>query len=94
MGNVREWCRDRWAPYRDTGVTERDPEGPTSPEAGATDYVIRGGSFAYWADQTFTTRPRRPDPKDLRELTTKELTENETASDLGFRVVIEWPPRP
>jgi len=87
-GNVREWCRDVWAPYQSSTSPLRNPTGPArgGETTEATPYVTRGGSFAVWKDQTRTTRPRRPLPDDL---TARNLTEDGTAEDLGFRVVIE-----
>ena len=61
---------------------------------GHSPYPIRGGSFATWADQIKTTRARKADPEDTTELTYRQLAEDQTADDLGFRVVIEWPPPP
>ncbi|SIO05792.1 serine/threonine protein kinase [Singulisphaera sp. GP187] len=87
-GNVREWCRDVWAPYASSTDPIKNPVVTTVPNTGSLQYVIRGGSFAVWSDRTRTTRPRRPETDDQ---TTSELAEDQTAEDLGFRVVIEWP---
>jgi serine/threonine-protein kinase len=88
-GNVREWCRDRWAYYAKSDHPARDPEGPPA-RAGATDeFVVRGGSFATFADAVRTTRPRRPRPDLDGSLTADELAKNGAASDLGFRLVVE-----
>jgi serine/threonine-protein kinase len=83
-GNVREWCRDSWAPYTDSAADR----GTT----GGFDFVVRGGSFASHADQFRTTRPRRIDQND--HPTADMLTEDQAAYDIGFRVVIEWSPKP
>jgi serine/threonine-protein kinase len=90
-GNVREWCRDLWARYVDTGSPEVNPSGPASSEGATGEHVIRGGSFLTFADMFRTTRPRRQD-KDAP--TAGELAEDGSASDLGFRVVLERPARP
>lgn len=87
-GNVREWCRDVWAPYLVSPEPLNNPVVTTVPKKGLPEYVTRGGSFAVWSDRIRTTRPRRPDKDDQ---TTIELAEDHTAEDLGFRVVIDWP---
>jgi serine/threonine-protein kinase len=90
-GNVREWCRDRWAKYRASTVSLRDPgesDGHATTASSPLDWAIRGGSFCTFKDQFRTTRPRRTEPD---EHTGRQLGEDGTADDLGFRVVIEWP---
>lgn len=87
-GNVREWCRDIWAPYVLTAEPLKNPVNTTVPKEGSPEYVIRGGSFAVWKDRTRTTRPRRPEKDDDTAI---ELADDHTAEDLGFRVVLEWP---
>ncbi len=47
LGNVSEWCRDWFAPYSATHIT--DPQGP----AQGKDRVVRGGS---WYDAPNTSR--------------------------------------
>jgi serine/threonine-protein kinase len=91
-GNVREWCRDRWAPYRASEQPLVDPvaAGPGTP--GALDFVIRGGSYDSFADLFRTTRPRRVGPEDRP--TYEQLAADQAADDVGFRVVIEWPRKP
>ena len=90
-GNVREWCRDVWSLYDRSPKPLDNPGGPDPPENGRADYVIRGGSFMFWADKNHTTRPRRTDDEDPMF---KQLAEDGGADDLGFRVVLEWPPKP
>jgi serine/threonine protein kinase/formylglycine-generating enzyme required for sulfatase activity len=96
-GNVREWCRDRWTKYAASTSPSspplHDPAGPDAPQnpAGPLDHVVRGGSFATWYDLFRTTRPRRVDADDR---TARQLVEDRSADDLGFRVVIEWPVAP
>ncbi len=90
-GNVREWCRDVYAEYTGSDKPTIDPQGPEPPQGGKVDYVIRGGSFRTYADQNHTTRPRHAQ-KD--EVTGEQLADNGSADDVGFRVVLEWPPRP
>jgi serine/threonine-protein kinase len=89
-GNVREWCRDRWGLYEASAVARRDPEGPRE----GTGYVVRGGSFNTWLDLIRTTRPRRPNFNEDGAPTADQIKEDGSADDLGFRVVIEWPPKP
>lgn len=88
-GNVREWCRDVWAPYSASPTPLQNPTGPPVPKSGPVEYVMRGGSFTIWADRVRTTRPRRP--AEDEGATTSELAEDQTAEDLGFRVVLERP---
>jgi len=113
-GNVREWCRDVWAPYTFSSDPVVDPQGPPPPGKLAYSlltgrppsvddtqgppqpgtfaaYVIRGGSYLSFADQFATTGPRQPDRGNH---TVAELDQYGAARDLGFRLVIEWPPRP
>src|SRR5262249_3587468 len=90
-GNVREWCRDRWAPYTNAVDPPIDPLGSERASAGPFDYVVRGGSFASYADRFRTTRPRRVDRDEYP--TAEQLAEDQAAYDVGFRVVIEWPRR-
>jgi serine/threonine protein kinase/formylglycine-generating enzyme required for sulfatase activity len=76
-GNVREWCRDVWEPF----VPAREPlvdhvGPPRTPEAL---YVIRGGSFITRVDRGSTIARTDREPAD------------QTAKDLGFRLVIECP---
>jgi eukaryotic-like serine/threonine-protein kinase len=94
-GNVREWCRDVYAPYRSSPEPVRDPTGPPDEgrTAGPVPHVLRGGSYRTWPDAGRTTGPRRPSEDD-GSYTLVQITEDGTADDLGFRVVIEWPPRP
>jgi serine/threonine-protein kinase len=89
-GNVREWCRDGWSKYVAAQQPVSDPEGPApaSESGGPLDFVVRGGSFASFADQFRTTRPRRIARDDR---SAAQLAQDRTADDLGFRVVIEWP---
>lgn len=91
-GNVREWCRDVWAFYQSTSKPTRDPTGPPPRSGPATQFVVRGGSFRTYADKIFTTRPRRPNFDVDGADTAEELAQDGTAADLGFRLVIEWPP--
>jgi serine/threonine-protein kinase len=90
-GNVREWCRDCWADYDGATASARDPQGPPPPRDGPAEHVVRGGSFATWADQFRTTRPRRPVVQGLQGDLLKELESYQTTQEIGFRVVIEWP---
>jgi serine/threonine-protein kinase len=94
-GNVREWCRDVYGPYRSSPEPVRDPTGPTgeSKPAAPSSYVLRGGSYRTWPDAGRTTGPRRPSEDDGSD-THEQIAKNGTADDLGFRVVIEWPPGP
>ena len=52
-GNVREWCRDRWAPY---GVGPQEP--PPLVPGQDPDYVVRGADFSTSSDEFRTTGPR------------------------------------
>jgi serine/threonine-protein kinase len=91
-GNVREWCRDIFALYQVTENPVVDPVGPEAPKGAKPSYVIRGGSFATSPDIR-TTRPRRPDPQDKQDRANEQMDDDGTSDDVGFRVVIEWPPR-
>jgi serine/threonine-protein kinase len=92
MGNVREWCRDVWSPYEDSDESVRDPQGPSPAAKGRVEYVVRGGSFmTYQYDQIRTTRPRKVDNTEI--ITRQELDKDQSAQDIGFRVVLEWPPK-
>jgi serine/threonine-protein kinase len=90
-GNVREWCRDHWARYGNSPEGRTNPEGPALATTSGFDFVVRGGSFATPADLFRTTRPRRVDRDD--HPTADQLTEDDAAFDVGFRVVLEWPPQ-
>ena len=87
-GNVREWCRDLWAAYRPSTTTLTDPQGAPASEEGKGEHIVRGGSFATFKDVFRTTRPRRPQKGDV---SSKQLAEDGTSEDLGFRIVLEWP---
>jgi serine/threonine-protein kinase len=87
-GNVREWCRDRWAYYEPASSTARNPVR----EGGDGPFVVRGGSFQTFADAIRTTRPRRPRPDEDGSATADQVAQDGSAGDLGFRVAIEWPP--
>jgi serine/threonine-protein kinase len=89
-GNVREWCRDRFGLYEGTTVARHDPQGPRE----GAQYVVRGGSFNTWGDLHHTTRPRRPNYDEDGSKTAEQVAEDGSANDLGFRIVIEWPPKP
>jgi serine/threonine-protein kinase len=89
-GNVREWCRDRWGVYEPSSVAQRDPQGPRE----GSQYVVRGGSFSTYLDVIRTTSPRRPKDDEDGSKTAEQVAENGSADDLGFRIVIEWPPKP
>jgi serine/threonine-protein kinase len=88
MGNVREWCRDVWFEYKNSEAPQRNPQGPPPPEDGRFEYVVRGASHLWWADDKYTTTTR---PRRAEGLTADELKGDGTAQDVGFRVVIEWP---
>ena len=90
-GNVREWCRDRWAYYEATSAPARDPSGPPARAGEDGPYVVRGGSFQTFADAIRTTRPRRPRPDEDGSRTAEQVAEDGSSGDLGFRVAIEWP---
>jgi serine/threonine protein kinase len=94
-GNVREWCRDVFAPYVPSSQPLHDPQGPSRERipGSATTFVLRGGSFATWIYECRTTGPRRANWRIDGSSTSDQLAEDGTAVDLGFRVVIEWPPR-
>jgi formylglycine-generating enzyme required for sulfatase activity len=97
-GNVREWCRDVYAPYATSAEPVRDPSGPPVPADTETrndviEHVVRGGSYRTFPDAGRTTGPRRPSDHDGSD-TLEQVTKDGTADDLGFRVVIEWPARP
>ncbi|MBX6314316.1 MAG: SUMF1/EgtB/PvdO family nonheme iron enzyme [Isosphaeraceae bacterium] len=89
FGNVKEWCLE---PYHDLTEqpTHRSQDAASSEPGRSGRHVIRGGSFLSWSDRVSTTGPRFP---EASELTAKELAEDGSASDLGFRVVVEWPRR-
>ncbi len=87
-GNVREWCRDLWAPYPSSTAPLRGPQGAAASEKGKGEHVVRGGSFATFKDQFRTTRPRRLLSGDTAF---KQVAEDGSSVDLGFRIVLEWP---
>lgn len=102
-GNVREWCRDFFAPYQSTADPVLDPVVDQPPAASKNDptppeHVIRGGSYSTWIDVGRTTGPRRPSERDgsqTREQVYGDGDDDDddlgAADDLGFRVVIQWP---
>jgi serine/threonine-protein kinase len=79
-GNVREWCRDAWAPYVELKEPAVDPY--RLPDSQSTLFVIRGASFA--------------DPTGMCSTTYRgeKRGKGEVADDLGFRIVIECPEAP
>jgi len=93
-GNVREWCRDLWAAYPSSTTPRTDPQGPPASKGGEGERVVRGGSFATFKDQFRTTRPRRPQKGDLSSRQfdeNRQLGEEGSSEDLGFRIVLKWP---
>lgn len=90
-GNVREWCRDVYAPYASSPEPVPDPYNAEKPE-GPAEHVVRGGSYRTFPDAGRTTGPRHPTDHD-GSYTVEQLARDGAADDLGFRAVIEWPPR-
>ncbi len=78
LGNVQEYCRDAFGPYRKSLLPEVDPlvvpEGSNLP-----DYVIRGACFNSIADDCKLTRRDEHRP------------ETEVSAMFGFRLVVECP---
>lgn len=81
-GNVREWCGDVFRPYPGASGSEATA---APAEAGPPEYVVRGGSYRTFVDNTRTTRPRRL----TRDDTDEQGQKRPAASDLGLRLVIE-----
>jgi len=83
-GNVQEWCRDEWEPYRKRDRPLLDPRGVAADRAKA-EFVVRGASFV---DPTY-------DCALTRRL---NRAGDDIAENVGFRIVIECPdarkPRP
>ena len=90
-GNVREWCRDVYAPYAPSPEPVPDPYNAGKP-GGPVEHVVRGGSYRTFPDAGRTTGPRHPTDHD-GSYTLDQVAQDGAADDLGFRVVIEWPPR-
>ncbi len=81
-GNVREWCRDVWKPYTDSGPFVDPVRGPDDGETDP-DYVIRGGSYDTPGEYARVTYR-----KDAQDLAWKGKNED-AFPDVGFRVVLE-----
>jgi serine/threonine protein kinase/formylglycine-generating enzyme required for sulfatase activity len=81
-GNVREWCRDVWRTYR--GHAQTDPVwGPEDGEIDPT-FAIRGGSHL-----TPVATARVTWRRDCPGGTAFRMKDEQSSSDLGFRVVME-----
>ena len=76
-GNVQEWCRDAWQPYRRRERPETDPFAAPADPAKA-EYVVRGAGYDDIPDDCYLTRRLKRSGDDVGE-------------NLGFRVVIECP---
>jgi serine/threonine-protein kinase len=70
-GNVREWCREIWAPYGEKSPPRKPGQEPL--------YAVRGGAFDSPRTAFRTTTHSGREPAD------------QSALDLGFRIVVEWP---
>ena len=81
-GNVREWCRDVWASYRQNEAAELDPFVNQGGPGAVARRAIRGCGFD--SPLEFAQTSQRDD----------SLAETEMQEDLGFRVVIECPDIP
>ncbi len=81
-GNVREWCRDVWKPYTDSGPFLDPVRGPDDGDTDP-DYVIRGGSYDTPGEYARVTYR-----KDAQDLAWKGKNED-AFPDVGFRVVLE-----
>jgi serine/threonine-protein kinase len=77
LGNVQEFCRDGYQPYKVSTVTTSDPctvpDNPSNPV-----YVVRGASFISLPPECTTTH-REKQPAD------------EISPKFGFRLVVECP---
>ncbi|MFT5684975.1 MAG: sulfatase activating formylglycine-generating enzyme [Myxococcota bacterium] len=74
-GNVRDWCLDAWT---EQGPKTRDGRAVASEGIGAPIINVRGGSWYSLPDQARLARPLR-------------LAPNARSSDVGFRLVREYP---
>jgi serine/threonine-protein kinase len=78
LGNVQEYCRDLWAPYKRNQTTDLDP--CVLPEMNSqAEYVIRGACFHSIPDECLLTR------RD------EHRSEGEFLEKFGFRLVVECP---
>lgn len=94
-GNVREWCRDVYGPYTTSPEPVLDPAGPPVPaDNRPVAYVVRGGSFGTYPDAGRTTGPRIPTDRDGSYTREQIDSDDKSADDLGFRLVIELPRTP
>jgi len=81
-GNVREWCRDVWKVYSDTG-TFLDPVQRFTDGQGDPKYVIRGGAY-----DTPLEAARVTYRSDLPNLEYR-ARDDDAFLDVGLRVVLE-----
>jgi serine/threonine-protein kinase len=96
IGNVREWCRDRFMPansevFRTEANRKRvNPLGPaiSSPD-GTSPFVIRGGSFLTFAPTVSVYGPRGFSTDVELPETIQDLQKYKTLPEVGFRVVVE-----
>jgi serine/threonine-protein kinase len=96
LGNVREWCRDRFMPSDSAMFTAEakralvDPLGPSTSWPSATSpFVIRGGSYLTFAPSVSVYRPRAYSSDVETPETIEDLQKYGSQPDLGFRIVIE-----
>jgi eukaryotic-like serine/threonine-protein kinase len=81
-GNVQEMCRDKWEPYKQTDIRERDPcllPSPAEARGDTVNYAIRGGDYSSIPAICGTTYRAVSHPLNFREV------------NLGFRLVVECP---
>jgi serine/threonine-protein kinase len=96
LGNVREWCRDRFMPSEsemfkaESQRTLVNPVGPsTSWPSGTSPFVIRGGSHLSFPHKVSVYAPRSYASEVESLGMPEDLQKYGAQTDLGFRVVIE-----
>ena len=81
-GNVREWCRDAWKPYSESGPFFDPVQYPADGETNPL-YVIRGGSYDTLGEMSRVTYRSGSDNKEYK------ASDDESFEDVGFRVVLD-----